>query len=403
MKTIETLDMDKIKDKEQRLALNKWASNNFVGSIIAGTGFGKSRCGVLAIKYVFEYKYNLDKYGTKALIIVPTIQLQDQFRDEFHKWEVEYLLDYVDILCYQSAYKLQNQHYEIVVCDEIHLGISPEYRKFFENNTYNKLLCMTATEPEEPEYKLLLYKMAPKVYEITLDECVALRIVAPYTIYCVPIDLTKVEREQYKKINNSFVFYKYKLGHFDAFKEAQRIMASKSSSGEDKRNAHMFYKAIRDRKKIVDFADNKIGCISKLAIKFINKKILTFSGANEFTDRICEATQPLSVKYHSKMTKKNREKSLEDFKNGNKSILCSTKALNQGLDVEDAEIGIICGLTSKSLSMIQRVGRLLRYKKDKTGKIIILYVSDSQEEKWLKSSIKNLNNVLWLNKLEEIA
>ena len=43
--------------------------------------------------------------------------------------------------------------------------------------------------------------------------------------------------------------------------------------------------------------------------------------------------------------------------------------------------------------MIQRVGRLIRFQEDKTGEIIILYIKDSQEEKWLKNAIKNLNNV----------
>ena len=38
-----------IKDEEQKKALNSWARNSFIGSIIAGTGFGKSRCGVLAV------------------------------------------------------------------------------------------------------------------------------------------------------------------------------------------------------------------------------------------------------------------------------------------------------------------------------------------------------------------
>ena len=58
-------------------------------------------------------------------------------------------------------------------------------------------------------------------------------------------------------------------------------------------------------------------------------------------------------------------------------------------------MGIICGITSKSLSMIQRVGRLIRFQEDKVGEIIILYVADSQEEKWLKKAVKNLNNVIW--------
>tara|TARA_R110002012_G_scaffold94077_1_gene227944 strand:- start:42 stop:221 length:180 start_codon:yes stop_codon:yes gene_type:complete len=59
-------------------------------------------------------------------------------------------------------------------------------------------------------------------------------------------------------------------------------------------------------------------------------------------------------------------------------------------------MGIICGITSKSLPMIQRVGRLVRFQEGKTGEIIILYVKDSQEEKWLKNSTKNLDNVNWM-------
>ena len=38
-----------IKDTEQRLALKAWKEKGFKGSVIAGTGFGKSRVGVMAI------------------------------------------------------------------------------------------------------------------------------------------------------------------------------------------------------------------------------------------------------------------------------------------------------------------------------------------------------------------
>ena len=148
-------NINKIRDKEQKKALNNWAITGFNGSIIAGTGFGKSRCAILACNYILENVVN-----SKIHILVPTIQLQDQFIDEFHKWDLENCLDNVEILCYQSAYKLKSNQYDLVVCDEIHLGLSPQYRKFFENNTYNKLLCMTATLPEEEEYKHLLGMIA---------------------------------------------------------------------------------------------------------------------------------------------------------------------------------------------------------------------------------------------------
>ena len=67
--------------------------------------------------------------------------------------------------------------------------------------------------------------------------------------------------------------------------------------------------------------------------------------------------------------------------------------MNQGFDVPDANMGIICGITSKGLPMIQRVGRLIRFQEDKTGEVIVLYIKDSQEEKWLKNAVKGLKNV----------
>jgi len=386
-----TMNINKIRDEEQKKALNNWASNNYVGSIIAGTGFGKSRCGILATSHV----YNLDR-SSKILILVPTVQLQSQFAEEFHKWGLEDCLDNVDILCYQSAYKLSGYHYNLVLCDEIHLGLSPEYRKFFKNNTYDKLLCMTATLPEEIEYKQLLATLSPTVYKITLDQCVAKGIVSPYTIYCKPVQLTGTEKDEYKKINNSFVYYKYKLGQFNAFDEAKRIMGDKNAHPADKKCAVMFYRAIRERKKIVDFASNKITQFQKLVLNNMNSKILAFSGANDFTDQMCASVSPLSAAYHSKITKKKREQALEDFKTNKINVLCSTKALNQGLDIPDANMGVMCGITSKALPMIQRVGRLIRFQEGKVGEIYILYVENSQEEKWLKNAVKSLNNVTWL-------
>jgi superfamily II DNA or RNA helicase len=377
--------INKIRDTEQKSALNKWAGQGFIGSVIAGTGFGKSRVGVLAVQYAL-------KDGGDALILVPTVQLQDQFIEEFDKWGVSH--ENVEVMCYQSAYKLKNKHYSIVVCDEIHLGLSPEYRKFFENNKFNMLLCMTATLPEELEYRELLDKIAPTAYKITLDKCVKLGIVSPYEITCVPVKLTAEEAEEYKKINNKFVYWKYQLGNFDAFNEAKRILASKSASGVQMQAAVQFYRLIRARKQIVDFADNKINKFQQIYAANTDKKILVFGGANDFTDKLCDSI-PGGMAYHSKKTKKQKELALESFKNDDINVLFSTKALNQGFDVPNANMGILCGITSKSLSMIQRVGRLIRFQEDKIGKIVIIYVADSQEEKWLKKATKSLKNVVW--------
>jgi|TARA_B110000908_G_scaffold16052_1_gene18174 superfamily II DNA or RNA helicase len=382
--------INELRDEEQKKALNNWAKAGYCGSLIAGTGFGKSRCGVVAINHVINI------LGKKnALILVPTVQLQDQFRDEFRKWGYDSCLDNLEILCYQSAYKLKDKHYDIVVCDEIHLGLSKEYRKFFKNNTYDKLLCMTATLPDDVGYKMELFKLARTIYTITLDECVDMGFVAPYEIYCIPVELTFGEQLEYDSIQQDFVKHKVWLGP-EAFDMAKFFIANKQSSSEERFHAAGFYKAMRERKKVVDTAYNKISKFKEIVSKNLEQKIITFGGLNEFTDSLAESVSPLAEVYHSKRTMKERKKALKRFKEDDVNILCSTKALNQGFDIPNANIGIICGLTSKALSMVQRIGRLIRYEEGKTGKIYIIYVKDSQEEKWLNKSVADLKGVKWL-------
>ena len=381
----------KLKDEHQKKALNAWRSANYIGSVICGTGFGKSRVGVLAVANTLNSSDNQHR----ALVLVPTTQLQEQFKEEFKKWGKENLLDNIDILCYQSAYKLVDEHYSIVVCDEVHLGLSPEYRKFFENNTYDRLLCMTATLPEEDEYRAILVNLAPTVYSLTLDECVDLGLVAPYNIICRPISLDEEEQKQYKMYHNRFRHWSRLLG-FDAFKAAQFIMANKATaSTEDKKAATMFFNAIRARKSVVDRASSKIIGLQKIVVENLDTQILVFSNSNTFTDELCSAVSDRAVSYHSSKSAKQRKEALQRFNDGDADIICSTKALNQGFDVPHASVGVICGLTSKSLPMIQRVGRLLRYQKDKVGKVYILYVKDSQEEKWLNKAVIGLKNIHW--------
>lgn len=392
------MDVNELRDQQQRKALNNWAVNGFEGSIIAGTGFGKSRCGVIAVGETIKRLTEYNEYGERivhvtGLVLVPTTQLKDQFRDEFIKWGYEGVLDTVEFMCYQSAYKMVDKHYDIVICDEVHLGLSIEYRKVFENNNFDRMLCMTATLPEEYEYKDLLIQMAPIIFEISLDECVELGLVSPYNITCRPLELTYNERTDYKKINNRFVYWKGQLGQHEAWENAKYILSNISSSSEEKRAATQFYRAIRERKKIIDFAENKIEAFKDIVLNNPEKRILAFGGANDFTDMLTDSVIPLAQAYHSKRTKKQKDEALKNFKDGTINVLCSTKALNQGFDVPDANMGIVCGLTSKSLPMIQRVGRLIRFQEDKTGEVIILYIKDSQEEKWLLSAVKALSNV----------
>ena len=137
------------------------------------------------------------------------------------------------------------------------------YRQFFEYNEYDRILCMTATLPEEDEYRALLINLAPICYLISLDKCVQMGLVAPYEIYCIPVPMLEDEAKAYKKANNTFVQAKYRLGQFDAFNNAKLILAGRVEG--DKGAAAMFYNSIRARKEVVQHAQNKIKYADRIA------------------------------------------------------------------------------------------------------------------------------------------
>ena len=136
---------------------------------------------------------------------------------------------------------------------------------------------------------------------------------------------------------------------------------------------------------------NKLEVAKDLAEKHKDDKILCFAGTIEFTNLMASELDGLT--YHSKITAKQRRDVLTTFENSDNATLCSAKALNQGFDVPDVGVGIIAGLESKALPMIQRLGRLIRYRPGKRGRVYILYVKDSQEQKWMEQATKSLNNI----------
>tara|TARA_R110002051_G_scaffold71857_1_gene129811 strand:- start:2952 stop:4154 length:1203 start_codon:yes stop_codon:yes gene_type:complete len=388
-----------VKDTEQRIAYKNYINNNCVGSIIAGTGFGKTRVGLFAVVEA------LNNSELDALVLVPFEHLKDNFKEEMRKTGQEKYIDRIQFYCYASVKKLLNspEKYCVVVCDEIHLGLTDPCFELYNTDKFERKMFLTATFPEDLLYRARLHAIAKPVYEITIDECVDKGLIAPYKIKCVALELTKEEKAQYKTVNANFGYWKGKLG-FDAFNMAQTVLANKSKYGNEMMQAALgFYRAIRQRKTIVDHAENKIK-LAQLFANSIDGRILVFGGDNAFTDSLADSITG-SVVYHSKKTKKVKEAALKDFKNGDAKVLCSTKALNQGLDIPNAHIGLICGLTSKALTMVQRVGRLVRIdpnNPDKTGEIVILYVKDSQEEKWLNNALSKIDpfNITWTSEQE---
>jgi superfamily II DNA or RNA helicase len=55
---------------------------------------------------------------------------------------------------------------------------------------------------------------------------------------------------------------------------------------------------------------------------------------------------------------------LDEFRNGKYKAICSSQVLDEGIDVPDANVGIIVSGTGSNREFVQRLGRLLRPSKN---------------------------------------
>jgi len=192
-----------IKDKVQRRGLNIWFKNFCRGTLEYATGVGKSRCGVLAAEYVVKQNPK-----AKILILTPTTVIRDDaWRDEFTKWGCKKVFkENVEAICIQTAYKYENQHYDLIIADEIHnyIPITDEYiyYNFFGQNTFDKILGLSASIDKELLPKL--NKIAPIVDTIDIKLARELKLVSSFKVLNVAVRLSSLELSDYNKYDKMF-------------------------------------------------------------------------------------------------------------------------------------------------------------------------------------------------------
>ena len=89
-------------------------------SVIKGTGTGKSYDGIAIVKAVVQHW--LDKttplIPLRILLLSNSTRLRDiTWKEEFVKWDKEELLTFCTMECYQTVYKWENTHWDLVIAD----------------------------------------------------------------------------------------------------------------------------------------------------------------------------------------------------------------------------------------------------------------------------------------------
>jgi len=401
----------------QEKALNIWKSNKGIGTLEIATGVGKTKIALDAIKAVYNRLLKEDEnHVFKCLIIVPTEVIRDQvFPSEFEKWNMlDIMSKFCQIECIQTVYKYIDRTYDLVIVDEIHriLPIEDqyEYYKFFNNNTYKYILGLSATIDKQQLFRL--NRIAPVCFKYTLDNALEDGIISAFKIYNVAVSLTEEEKVNLGKIQRNYNYYEGLLGgKFEAFDEATKYLGgnylSEQISVEElkvkKMLANNFFRAIKARKKLLEEAAEKQIVLKELLdIKpFKESQGIIFSGSTKVASKLIEINNKVGV-YHSLKPQKSRAETLNLFNEGTLRYLSTVNALNEGLSINSIEFAITLASSSKARILIQRCGRICRYVKNKQAILINLYIEDSQEVKYLRSSQLNLtNHVIWCKSIDD--
>ena len=117
-------------------------------------------------------------------------------------------------------------------------------------------------------------------------------------------------------------------------------------------------------------ASQRLDCAQDLIrLLGIQQKILIFSERilqAETLYKLLENQYPGKIgRYHSKMGPQANKNALERFRLGDIRILIACKAIDEGVDIPDAAVGIILSGTSVQRQRIQRLGRIIRKKEGK--------------------------------------
>ena len=139
--------------------------------------------------------------------------------------------------------------------------------------------------------------------------------------------------------------------------------------------------ALLARNKAFDIALNsqsKIEELAKILTENSDKKTIIFTQHNKLVYLISDRFLIPFITHKS--NKQEREDALNGFREGRYRVLVTSKVLDEGVDVPDAELGIIVSGSGSKREFIQRLGRLLRIKPNsKNAKLIEIISSGTSE------------------------
>jgi superfamily II DNA or RNA helicase len=388
-------------------AFAAWAAAGCRGVVEAVTGTGKTRLAVAAVRAT------LARDG-RALVLVPTLDLLDQWRRELAAQvqgarlgqlgggRADDLHDHdVLVATPHSAsavpVDLPDGAIGLLVADEAHRYGAPTWGAALRDE-FAMRLALTATYERNDDglAEVLGPYFGGVVCQYGYDRAVGDGVVAPFRIALVGTALEDAERAAYDTLDADARRWRRDLLGRGYPQHWQRLFAKVSETvaragGGDAhdpevRACRAYLAAVRGRR---DVAANAAG---KLAVCDAIGPVLARTGARTlvFTDTVDQAelaARALAAhgvaaeEVHGDLPGDKRRIRLAQFRNGNLQVVVAPRVLDEGVDVPEADLAVVLAAFRTRRQMVQRLGRVLRLKADgRAARLVLVHATDTAED-----------------------
>src|SRR5919109_4065598 len=389
---------------DQVRAVEAWLANHCRGSIIYGSGTGKTEiafeCAKRAVATKRSYSsrgedssttYNDDHSNSSTniqgsfniLMLVPRIVLVDQNYKRLISYGIpsEKIGRYfgeqkeireITISTYHSAIDNKRnldiiKRANMVVFDEVHLASATAraFGRIFDVVAEDKdkaLLGLTATIDEHDQRNSAIMALLPPVRKYLIKDAVEDGRLARPIIFPLKVTLTAKEQREYEEYSKKIRTISARFKRYDPNAMMELLKKSGGGAGFPRWQARAWFLNVRKRKSLLASAENKLATTVELIKEnHHQQKIMVFS---ETLESIRKLKQLLKIEgidsalIDSKIPSVKRQKMLSQW--GSKFYpLLSVHTLEIGYDVPEAGVEIILASTSNINQIVQRIGRVL--------------------------------------------
>ncbi|HEX9297796.1 MAG TPA: DEAD/DEAH box helicase family protein [Polyangiaceae bacterium] len=351
----------------QAEAIEAWRRARGRGVVVLPTGAGKSHVAVLAI----------DDKRRSALVVAPTLDLVRQWYDLLTLsfggpvglvGGGDHAVETLTVTTYDSAF-LHMDHlgarFGLVVFDECHHLPSGSFALAARACLAPYRLGLTAT-PERSDGRdaELGALIGPIVYRKDIVELSG-DYLAEYEVERVSVRLTDEERRLYE--SERAIYRNFITGHGIRMSSQAGwgefiLLSSRSAEGRRAMTAY------RTQRRLAFAASAKLEYLEHLLFLHRSDRAILFTQDNATAYEISRRFLVPAITHQTKV--KERSHILAGLAAGDYAAVVTSRVLNEGVDVPDANVAVVLSGSGSVREHVQRLGRILR---KKAGKRAVLY------------------------------